>query len=340
MEVAYEFADSFRSKANSEHAKIKTTSFEHYAKKLMAMRKGQSKWSEGDNKLLNRSKDGLICYFGKHDVTKITTGMVRDYLTHLDGNRKRPLAHSTKSKHVIIIRKVLTIAVEDGLLNVLPVMPKIKTVDTPRHTFTDREYKRFMKAAGECAQRGDKVRGVQITGHHVRMFRFVVHSFLRPTEGELFGLKHKDVQVMTDPVHLELNVRSGKTGKRTSVTMKLAVVIYKGDRNPFKPKEPDRDDFVWMPEYPNRTTAINTARRLFNHILEEADLVDEDRKLSPYSLRHYAIQARLRGSKGKVNPYSLAKNAGTSVDQLERFYLKNMAPTKELIENLQTYGDD
>ena len=181
MEVAYEFADSFRSKANSDHAKVKATSFEHYAKKLMAMQKGQSKWSEGDNKLLNRSKDGLICYFGKHDVTKITTGMVRDYLTHLDGNRKRPLAHSTKSKHVIIIRKVLTIAVEDGLLNVLPVMPKIKTVDTPRHTFTDREYKRFMKAAGECAQRGDKVRGVQITGHHVRMFRFVVHSFLRPT---------------------------------------------------------------------------------------------------------------------------------------------------------------
>ncbi len=339
-EVAFEFSDTYRSKLNSDHAKVKATSFEHYAKKLMAMQKGQSKWSEGDNKLLNRSKDGLICYFGKHDVTKITTGMVRDYLTHLDQNRKKHLAHSTKSKHVIIIRKVLTIAVEDGLLNVLPVMPKIKTVDTPRHTFTDREYKRFMKAALECAKRRDKVRGVQITGHHVRMFRFVVHSFLRPTEGELFGLKHKDVQVMTDPVHLELNVRSGKTGKRTSVTMKLAVVIYKGDRNPFDPQEPDRNDFVWMPEYPNRTTAINTARRLFNHILEEADLVDEDRKLSPYSLRHYAIQARLRSSKGKVNPYSLAKNAGTSVDQLERFYLKNMAPTKELIENLQTYGDD
>ena len=97
---------------------------------------------------------------------------------------------------------------------------------------------------------------------------------------------------------------------------------------------------MWMPEYPNRNTAINTARRLFNHILGKADLLDEDRKLSPYSLRHYAIQARLRGSQGKVNLYTLAKNAGTSVDQLERFYLKNMAPTKELIENLQTRGND
>jgi hypothetical protein len=62
--------------------------------------------------------------------------------------------------------------------------------------------------------------------------------------------------------------------------------------------------------------------------------VDDERKLSPYSLRHYALQSRLRASNGKVNIYTLAKNAGTSVDQLERFYLKNMAPTKEMIENL------
>jgi hypothetical protein len=63
-------------------------------------------------------------------------------------------------------------------------------------------------------------------------------------------------------------------------------------------------------------------------------LVDDEKKLSPYSLRHYALQSRLRSSNGKVNIYTLAKNAGTSVDQLERFYLKNMAPTKEMIENL------
>ncbi|UWQ51741.1 site-specific integrase [Leisingera caerulea] len=222
--------------------------------------------------------------------------MVRDYLTHLDGNRKKPLAHSTKSKHVILIRKVLALAVEDGILNVLPVMPKIKTVDTPRHTFSDSEYRQFMKAAGECAKQGGKVRGVQITGHHVRMFRFVVHSFLGPTEGELFGLKHKDVQEKTDPPHLEISIRGGKTGKRTSVTLKLAVVIYRGDRNPFDPVEPDRDDYVWMSDYPNRRTAINTARRLFNHILEEANLVDEDRRLSPYSLRHYVDVSRFRAA--------------------------------------------
>jgi len=340
LKAALEFADHYKSAGHPLHAAKKATSFEYYAKKLMAFQKGKSKWSDCDNKLINRSKDGLIHYFGKYDVSKITTGMVRDYLIHLDENRSNRLAESTKSKHVIIIGKVLALTVEDGILNVLPVMPKQKTVDTPRHTFTDDEYKRFMKAAGECANQADVVRGVKITGHHAKMFRFIVHTFLRPTEGELFGLKHNDIQVKSDSPHLEMDVRGGKNGGRVSVTMPLAVPLYTGELNPFVKDGPDKNEYVWMPEYPNRTTAINTARRLFNHILAEAGLVDLDRKLVSYSLRHYAIQARLRGSKGQVNLYTLAKNAGTSVDQLERFYLKKMAPTKELIENLQTRGSD
>ena len=338
-ETAYEFADNFRSKANNEFAQKKSTSFEHYAKLLISAQKGKSKWSDGDSKLLNRQNDGLINYFGKHDVTKITPGMVRTYLHYLDENRTKPLAESTQSKHVVILRKVLTLAVEDGLMNTLPLMPKIKTVDTPRHSFTDDEYIRFSKASSECGKRGDVVRGVQITGHHAKMFKFVVHSFLRPTEGELFGLKHKDIQVHRNPTHLEMSVRGGKTGKRVSVTMPLAVPLYGSTKTQIEWSEVVPEDYVWMPEYPNRQTAINTARRLFNHILEVAGLTDSDKKLSPYSLRHYALQARLRSSHGKVNVHTLAQNAGTSVDQLERFYLKKMAPTPEMIENLHFRGE-
>jgi len=218
----------------------------------------------------------------------------------------------------------------------LQALAPTRFADTvPRHTFTDDEYVRFMKVAQDCVALSDEVRGVKITGHHVKMFRFLVHSFLRPTKGELFGLRHKDVKICTSPHHLELNVHGGKTGRRVSVTMPLCVPLYTGLRMPTDEK-PDKNAYVWMPEYTNRTTAINTARRIFNHILKKADLAEEERKLSPYSLRHYALQSRLRSSNGKVNIYTLAKNAGTSVDQLERFYLKNMAPTKGMIENLHS----
>ena len=59
---------------------------------------------------------------------------------------------------------------------------------------------------------------------------------------------------------------------------------------------------------------------------------------SIYSLRHTAICMRLVLSHGQVNIYSLAKNAGTSVNQIERFYAKRLPISKELRENLQSFG--
>ena len=337
MAAANEFEESFFRKSNSDLARKTTTSFEHYATQMLAIQSSKSKAHDSDRKMLYRQKDGIIRHFGDHDVSKITTKMIREYLADLDNARDKPLAASTKSKHLIVMRKVLALAVEDGLIRNTPVMPKQKTLDTPRHTFTDDEYRKFMTVAVECVQRKDEVRGVLITMHKIKMFRFLVHSFLRPTKGELFGLKHKDITEKGPPPHLELVIHGGKTGKRTSVTMAICVPLYaKGRENAFDTKEVDPKAYVWMPEYANRTTAINTARRIFNHILEKAGLDDPERKLSPYSLRHYALQKRLRSSNGKVNIYSLAKNAGTSVDQLERFYLKNMPLNQGMIENLQT----
>jgi hypothetical protein len=48
---------------------------------------------------------------------------------------------------------------------------------------------------------------------------------------------------------------------------------------------------------------------------------------------------RLTLSKGHVNIYSLAKNAGTSVDQIERFYARNLPLSAELVRNLQSFGN-
>jgi hypothetical protein len=62
-------------------------------------------------------------------------------------------------------------------------------------------------------------------------------------------------------------------------------------------------------------------------------------RLARYSLRHTAICMRIIHSGGKVNIYNLAKNAGTSVDQIERFYAKNLPLSAELARNLHSMGD-
>lgn len=240
----------------------------------------------------------------------------------------------------MMVRQVLRLAFEDGLIDKIPEAPKLKTVEKPRVTFTEKEYKKLMTVARACAERGDVVRGVQMTQKHVHLFAFVVHSFLRPTEKELFGLRHGDVEMKSKPTHLVMSVHGGKTGFRKAATLSFAVLLYKSMFMPLTTPNPDA--YVFMPEYKNRATAVSTARRIFNHVLDQAGLKNDSNgnSRSPYSLRHFALQSRLRNSKGKVNIYWLAKNAGTSVEQLERFYLKNMELSDEQVENLQTLGDD
>jgi hypothetical protein len=48
---------------------------------------------------------------------------------------------------------------------------------------------------------------------------------------------------------------------------------------------------------------------------------------------------RIVNSHGQVNIFTLAKNAGTSVDQIERFYAKHLPMGKELWANLQSFGE-
>ena len=58
-----------------------------------------------------------------------------------------------------------------------------------------------------------------------------------------------------------------------------------------------------------------------------------------YSLRHTAICMRIILSHGQVNIFNLAKNAGTSVEQIERFYARNLPLSPELAKNLQSFGE-
>ena len=59
-----------------------------------------------------------------------------------------------------------------------------------------------------------------------------------------------------------------------------------------------------------------------------------------YSLRHTAICMRLILSEGRVNIFNLAKNAGTSVEQIERFYARHLPLSGEMARNLQSFGGE
>ena len=87
------------------------------------------------------------------------------------------------------------LALEDGVIDIIPPMPKQRTVDKPRVSFTDAEYALLLETARTIADAGEtSVRGVPVTREHYNVIVFAVHSFLRPTETELFGIRICDIE--------------------------------------------------------------------------------------------------------------------------------------------------
>jgi len=102
------------------------------------------------------------------------------------------------------------------------------------------------------------------------------------------------------------------------------------------------EDYIFMPQHPDRATAARIFARQFNALLEETGLKTDPvlrTERSIYSLRHTAICMRIILSHDQVNIFNLAKNAGTSVEQIERFYAKNLPLSAEMAKNLQSFGE-
>ena len=64
-----------------------------------------------------------------------------------------------------------------------------------------------------------------------------------------------------------------------------------------------------------------------------------DTESSVYCPRHTAICMRIILSQGKVNIFNLAKNAGTSIEQIEGSYASNLPLAPELAKNLHSFGE-
>jgi hypothetical protein len=86
-------------------------------------------------------------------------------------------------------------------------------------------------------------------------------------------------------------------------------------------------DYLFLPEILDREDASYLITRDFRKILLATDLrkghLDQNKTL--YSLRHTAITFRLLYGKG-IDLLTLARNARTSVEMIERFYASQLTP--------------
>ena len=306
------------------------------------------KLAKTDEWLINNETTGPLAFFGGRDIATIHTKDVNAYLESVKENRAEPYAFSTYSNRISCLRKILKIARDEGVIETIPDTPRPLKKDNPRPFFRfaplvskqHDEYQRILETAKQMAQQNVQVRWIPVTMELYDLILFLMHSFLRPTVSELYSLCHRDVTVAENPKRLILSIRKGKTGHRVTNTLEAAVSVYERCRKRYSKATPD--DYVFLPHYPNRSTARNIIGRQFHVLLKRANLEKTGHAIahSLYSVRHTALCMRLVKSKGEVNIYNLARSAGTSVEQLERFYLKNLPPSAELARNLQTFGND
>jgi hypothetical protein len=271
---------------------------------------------------------------------------VNAYLEFVKETRAEPFAFTTYSNRISCLRKVLKVARDEGVIDTMPDTPRPPKKDNPRPFFRfaplvsakEDEYQKVLATAKQMALEKVQVRWIPVTLELYDLILFLMHTFVRPTVSELYSLRHRDVTVATNPKRLILTIRQGKTGHRVTNTLEAAVSVYKRCRERYPASSPD--DYVFLPHYPNRNTARNIIGRQFQALLKRANIQRSNHAVlhSLYSIRHTALCMRLIKSKGEVNIYNLAKSAGTSTEQLERFYLRNLPLSAELARNLQTFG--
>ena len=279
---------------------------------------------------------GLLRFFGERDVRQIRTQTYQEYMADL-AKRRPDMTASTRNTLMATLRNVLKIARDEGVIDAVPETPRSRVKDNPRPFFRfhplvakdDDNYQKLLRQVKQMADQRIAVRGVEITDELYDLVLFLTHSFVRPISSELYAIRHSDITVANDPRRLIVTVRDGKTGYRSANTMEAAVSVYQRIKVRYPDAKPD--DYLFFPDYKNRITVSNIVQRQFRQVLKDGNIqIDEatGKTHTLYSLRHTAICMRIINSEGRVNIFNLAKNAGTSVDQIERFYARFLPLTK------------
>ena len=370
--AARQFAEDLAIELLGGKAQIpKEYTFKHYAQRLIAISRTMVDLGQRNANYVNtiitflENKEwGLQKQFQHRDVRELRTKDFADFLDKLAKDRP-DLSDSTRNMMTATFRNVLKVAVRDGVIDAVPATPRDRQRDNPRaylpfYPLVERkqcaytkvrnavrtlvkEHREFIKKADKLGKPktirdGKNLRIVPITSELGDLIVFAVNTFVRPTTTELYALKHEDISIADNPRRLLVTVKKGKTGFRIASSMENAVDVYERicRRNP----DAKPSDFLFFSSYTNRNTVRDIVQRQFGVVLQKAGIKNDPvagLKYSVYSLRHTAICMRIILGGGKVDIYTLAKNAGTSVEQIERFYAKHLPISAELARNLHHF---
>lgn len=285
----------------------------------------------------NRLDKWVLPVFGEIPIDHIDYLTLENFVEILGDAELQGVAIT---QYLVIVRKVLNYAQITNAITSLPQFPRVKAPRTSRGAFTINEYRLLLKTAWRLRDRPytmqHKTKELRVDGANglevfmprdmTRLIGFMVNSFIRPSD--LKFIQHKHVEaVLGEHNYLRLTLPETKKHGQPMVTMPAAVGIYQRLQANAKKRGFGRpNDYLFMPELTKRRDhALRHLGFLFNWILEEASIKSgpKGQNRSLYSLRHTAITFRLLYGQG-VDMLTLAKNARTSVEMIERHYASTL----------------
>jgi hypothetical protein len=153
----------------------------------------------------------------------------------------------------------------------------------------------------------------------------MVNGFMRPSD--IFHIKHKHVEIVRrEYEYLRLTLPETKRHKNQIVTLRPAVKVYERLKaHMVKSDLAGPNDYLFLPTIKDRAIAGRLISQHFNKVLNAAGMKQGSlgQQRSLYSLRHTSIMFRLLYGNG-IDLLTLARNARTSVQMIEKFYASNL----------------
>lgn len=314
------------------------TSFGYWTQKMLESQRGRVDRGEFSEQAHRNDKYMLDAKIlpelrGRH-IKDVSFDVLDQFVIKLSADK---LDGSTIQRYTGIIHKVLEHALNRGAIDALPRFPKIKAQDKPRAWFNLSDYKQLYTRAKALVGneyiitspngngRQDETRRIKITADLYNMIVFMVNGFIRPTD--LKTMQHKHVEIIRDDhTYLRLSLPESKGHDKPIATMERAVDVYERQCKLYESDGLTKpDDYVFMPQYANRDTALKRLRQQFNFLLDDLGLKNDARgnERTIYSLRHTCIMFPLLNGDG-IDMLTLARNARTSVEMIERFYASEL----------------
>jgi integrase len=286
--------------------------------------------------LRNRLDAHVLPFFKYIPPSQVSPALMEGFVRRLTDFK---LSSTTVSQYLVVIRKLLKLAIRHGFLSEVPEFPEVKVAVHPRSMLSLQEYASVVRTAYRLSRSGIQAPEVKASINHRDRFwvaprnmtlsrdmawviRFMVNSFVRP--GDLRQLKHKHVQVVRGKsVYLRMTLPETKKHDAPMVTLRPAVQVYEAALAYGKSQGyGGPDDYVFLPGESDRNYALAVLGFWFKWVMREAGVLPTDsmgRLRTLYCLRHTSIMFRLLYGQG-IDMLTLARNARTSVQMIERFY--------------------